>query len=130
MVASGYATEESSATSKLFLRRCGTCSRRCAANRTTRRTPIRASRLYLSIEGVSMLDEWLEEKLHTRRDKGLHRALPQASGLTDFTSNDYFGLARNEALHILIKEVVSGLPVQNGATGSRLLSGNSAFADK
>ncbi len=77
-----------------------------------------------------MLDEWLEEKLHTRRDKGLHRALPQASGLTDFTSNDYFGLARNEALHILIKEVVSGLPVQNGATGSRLLSGNSAFADK
>ncbi len=75
-----------------------------------------------------MLEEWLEEKLRSRKDKGLYRTLPQPSDLIDFTSNDYLGLSRNEELHNLISATTEALPVRNGSTGSRLLSGDSYLA--
>lgn len=53
------------------------------------------------------------------------------SSLRDFTSNDYLGLARSEALSRRIgQRLVNGIPVQNGSGGSRLLSGNSLIAEE
>lgn len=76
-----------------------------------------------------MLEQWLTEKLHDRKEKGLFRSLQTENDLVDFTSNDYLGLARNESLYNNIREAVQQLPKRNGSTGSRLLSGNTAAAD-
>ncbi|WP_266204684.1 aminotransferase class I/II-fold pyridoxal phosphate-dependent enzyme [Pontibacter kalidii] len=67
----------------------------------------------------------LQQKLAERAAQGNLRALKITSGLTDFCSNDYLGLARSEKLRALIhkeEEKYKHLPL--GATGSRLLSGN------
>ena len=53
------------------------------------------------------------------------RGLPQNNDVVDFSSNDYLGFSRNQEIfesvpHFLLKRGI----VQNGATGSRLLSGN------
>lgn len=74
------------------------------------------------------LDQWLSEKLEDRRKKELFRTLKSAGDLTDFTSNDYLGLARNEALAANIRETLAQHSDQNGSTGSRLLSGNLPIA--
>ncbi|MCR9173785.1 MAG: 8-amino-7-oxononanoate synthase [bacterium] len=50
-----------------------------------------------------------------RQEKGTLRSLSSFEGFTDFFSNDYLGVARNNSSH---------LPAA-GSTGSRLLSGNS-----
>ena len=68
----------------------------------------------------------LERKLANRITTGNDRSLTLKSGLVDFTSNDYLGLAANKELHNLIVDKLRGLP--NGSTGSRLLSGNSNLA--
>lgn len=72
----------------------------------------------------------LQQDLDRRRALGLERRL-QLDNLIDFTSNDYLGLARSIELHELISSRASELrgPL-NGATGSRLLSGNSALAEQ
>ncbi len=48
----------------------------------------------------------------------------------DFYSNDYLGLARSQNLSLAIEEECRNAPKLNGATGSRLLSGNSKYAEK
>src|SRR5688572_10023519 len=71
------------------------------------------------------LTDFLSQKIARRSEEGLLRQLKTTEGLIDFTSNDYLGLARSEALFDLIQEKVESLPKRwNGATGSRLLSGN------
>lgn len=64
----------------------------------------------------------MEEALEKRRQAGLLRVLPEpVKGKLDFCSNDYLGLART----------VPGSSVQlPGATGSRLISGNSSQAEE
>ncbi|GAB3810651.1 aminotransferase class I/II-fold pyridoxal phosphate-dependent enzyme [Pontibacter rugosus] len=67
----------------------------------------------------------LEQKLAERAAQGTLRQLKTTSGLIDFCSNDYLGLARSEELRALIhkeEDKYKHLPL--GATGSRLLSGN------
>ncbi len=71
-------------------------------------------------------DEFLSSVLEKRKAEGLYRELNHSYQGIDFFSNDYLGLARSK--HLLQKtgevlEQYSGLI--NGATGSRLLSGNS-----
>ncbi len=70
----------------------------------------------------------LTHKLNQRiQDKAL-RVLPQEVTLIDFSSNDYLGFARNESLfdtvHCYLLEKKCKI---NGATGSRLLTGNHAL---
>jgi 8-amino-7-oxononanoate synthase len=76
------------------------------------------------------LESWLDQTLQTRREKNLFRDLKTATGLTDFCSNDYLGLARSEPLFNRIEKKCQALnPKTNGATGSRLLSGNSELTE-
>lgn len=70
----------------------------------------------------------LLQKLEERKKEGNYRRLSVTSGLTDFFSNDYLGLAKNRDLHEKIhKEHVALQGNLNGSTGSRLLSGNNDY---
>lgn len=70
----------------------------------------------------------LTHKLHQRIQSNALRSLSQENALVDFSSNDYLGLAQSEvffdATHQLLLERNYK---KNGATGSRLLSGNHAL---
>src|SRR6187431_1736676 len=72
----------------------------------------------------------LRHKLEQHRQNGLLRTLkPENTRLADFTSNDYLGLARSQPLAAQIHHKLNTLALPpNGATGSRLLSGNSTYA--
>lgn len=67
----------------------------------------------------------LRQKLQERKENNAIRSLPSSNNLVDFSSNDYLGFANNETIYansfqLSLKKGIS----QNGATGSRLLSGN------
>ena len=65
----------------------------------------------------------LEQKLNQRKDQGiLRRLVEQKSGLIDFMSNDYLGIVKNQLLVKLSDEYIP-----QGATGARLLSGNTPW---
>ena len=71
------------------------------------------------------LPENLNQKLENRKQNNALRQLPIENNLTDFTSNDYIGFSKSEAIfkkthHYLFENGIT----QNGATGSRLISGN------
>ena len=73
----------------------------------------------------------LREHLNKRELKGNLRSLNTASFMVDFFSNDYLGLARSQELWQLIRRNYDALKYKsNGATGSRLLSGNSAYCEQ
>jgi 8-amino-7-oxononanoate synthase len=77
-----------------------------------------------------VLENWLQQQLEKRKKEGLHRTLVTNAPAIDFTSNDYLGLSRSLSLHQMIDERVRSLGLyNNGATGSRLLSGNSAYVE-
>jgi 8-amino-7-oxononanoate synthase len=79
---------------------------------------------------MSSLHAFLEEKIALRKQEGLFRKLTTKDLRTDFTSNDYLGLARSRELADKIEARIRSLTAySNGATGSRLLSGNSAYAE-
>lgn len=77
-----------------------------------------------------LLPQIILRKLQKRKEENSFRKLTQHSGLIDFTSNDYLGLSRSEELFELIKKKAEGLPHRNGATGSRLLSGNNQYTEE
>ncbi len=69
-------------------------------------------------------------QLEARSQKGILRSLTSpAPGLVDFSSNDYLGLAASEVLAQRITEEIGHTPA-HGATGSRLLSGNTHYAQE
>lgn len=83
-----------------------------------------------SIRKVTKAKNVLHQLLQKRREQGIYRSLKQATGLVDFCSNDYLGLARLPQLQREIARAIAethALP--NGSTGSRLLAGNSALAE-
>lgn len=74
---------------------------------------------------MKQLPQPLEQKLAARQEQNALRKLPLANQLIDFASNDYLGFAKSEAIfrathHYLVNHNC----IINGATGSRLLSGN------
>lgn len=65
------------------------------------------------------------KSLDNRKQQNAFRRLGSNSGLKDFSSNDYLGLASSEAIFQRSHEILTNtVGVRNGATGSRLLSGN------
>ncbi len=77
------------------------------------------------------LSQKLQQKLAERAAQNTLRTLKTTTGLVDFCSNDYLGLARSERLRALIQqeeEHYRHLPL--GATGSRLLSGNHSLFEE
>ncbi len=90
------------------------------------RQPVRNFKQHMDVE------EKLNKKLRQRQAEGnlRHLSVPPP-GTADFCSNDYLGLARNAELHQRIQAAYTAMPgVQNGATGSRLITGNSLFASE
>ncbi len=74
----------------------------------------------------------LAARLKARTEAGLLRRLPApAPGLIDFASNDYLGLVHSGRLAAAVREKLLADPalLLSGATGSRLLTGNSAAAE-
>lgn len=73
-------------------------------------------------------ERFIRTKLEDRRTAGIYRTLKTETGLVDFCSNDYLGFARSALLKSKIdEELKRETSALNGATGSRLLSGNSVY---
>ena len=81
---------------------------------------------------MSNLKSALTQHLALRETEGIRRYLKSDQpDLIDFTSNDYLGLAQSTALFEQIEKKINSLSLKlNGATGSRLLSGNSDYAEQ
>ena len=76
------------------------------------------------------IHQYIHSKLRQRKDENNFRSLKITSGLVDFYSNDYLGFACDEKLRNKIdEEIKSNKQISLGSTGSRLLSGNSDYAE-
>ena len=74
---------------------------------------------------MEKLPKSLEKKLKLREEQNALRTLPSSNILIDFASNDYLGFAKNEDIfHETHQFLLDKNCKVNGATGSRLLSGN------
>ncbi|GAB3897839.1 aminotransferase class I/II-fold pyridoxal phosphate-dependent enzyme [Spirosoma agri] len=81
-------------------------------------------------ESILSIAQTLTDRLAARRQSGLLRQLRTADGLVDFCSNDYLGFARSPVLRTMIQEADSThTRLRTGATGSRLLAGQTQLAD-
>ncbi|MFD1161638.1 aminotransferase class I/II-fold pyridoxal phosphate-dependent enzyme [Hwangdonia seohaensis] len=75
-----------------------------------------------------MLPQKLHQKLEERKANNALRQLDSRNGLVDFSSNDYLGFAKSESIFNATHNLLIGHDMlQNGSTGSRLLSGNHSF---
>jgi 8-amino-7-oxononanoate synthase len=71
------------------------------------------------------LAENLIQKLENRKQNNSLRKLPVFNNLVDFSSNDYIGFAKSESIFKLTHAYLLENEIfQNGASGSRLISGN------
>lgn len=68
-----------------------------------------------------MNEDFLQQQLDRRKTQNALRTLPQEGNRIDFCSNDYLGFAKNADYQYFIGNT--------GSTGSRLISGNTAFAE-
>ncbi len=72
-----------------------------------------------------MFPEKLQNKLNQRKAKNALRGLNLPNNLIDFSSNDYLGFSTSEEILNKTEQLLKEKKCQiNGATGSRLLSGN------
>ena len=75
-------------------------------------------------------EEFLQQRLDKRKEIGLLRTLKTTTGMVDFCSNDYLGFANSGELLSMIERFP--LPpghTRLGSKGSRLLAGNTWFAE-
>ncbi|MFN8238491.1 MAG: pyridoxal phosphate-dependent aminotransferase family protein [Chitinophagales bacterium] len=74
------------------------------------------------------LDERIQGYLQSRKENHLYRQLTHSAHRVDFSSNDYLGLARSAFIRQQVEnELNNNLFAKSGATGSRLLNGNSVL---
>ncbi|WP_373058530.1 aminotransferase class I/II-fold pyridoxal phosphate-dependent enzyme [Zunongwangia sp. H14] len=74
---------------------------------------------------MSRFPSKLAHRLESRKEHSSFRALIKKQDLIDFSSNDYLGFSYSEEIFRKAAEILKqNNLVQNGATGSRLLSGN------
>ncbi|MFM9826185.1 aminotransferase class I/II-fold pyridoxal phosphate-dependent enzyme, partial [Flavobacterium sp.] len=72
-----------------------------------------------------MFPKNLSAKLETRKQNNALRKLSLPNDLIDFASNDYIGFSKNKAIFDATHQyLIDNKITQNGATGSRLLTGN------
>ena len=74
--------------------------------------------------------QYIIGKIQERKTQNTFRSLFLPEGKTDFFSNDYLGIATNRSVHHAVLQQLENTPEHtpiHGATGSRLLSGNSAL---
>lgn len=82
----------------------------------------------------SQIEHQLQQQLESRKGRSLLRRLvviPETSA--DFSSNDFLGLARNPQLGARFLKELQSFPTHTpplGSTGSRLLDGNSRYAEE
>lgn len=70
----------------------------------------------------------LTDKLVIREQNKSLRMLPQPNDLIDFSSNDYIGFSKSKAIFDTTHQFLLDHKIKrNGATGSRLISGNHAL---
>ena len=74
-------------------------------------------------------DSFLFSSLQKRQEQNALRKLLVNTELIDFCSNDYLGFARSKKLSKNISNACDKLKVSNGSGGSRLLAGNSVYAE-
>jgi 8-amino-7-oxononanoate synthase len=75
-------------------------------------------------------DKFLAQSLDKRKEQDAFRQLSDNSDLIDLCSNDYLGFARSAELKAAIKKEYDQIDSSmNGSGGSRLLSGNTAYAE-
>ncbi len=73
--------------------------------------------------------QYIQQRLKERHEANNYRVLGNLPSGMDFTSNDYLGLAHDEVLAAQIKAAINGYQgALAGSTGSRLLTGNTAYA--
>ncbi len=73
----------------------------------------------------------LFSKLEQRQQNNALRKLSPSNNLIDFSSNDYLGFAKNEVIFDNTHQYLENNNLKkNGATGSRLLSGNHEIYDQ
>jgi 8-amino-7-oxononanoate synthase len=74
------------------------------------------------------IESRLSESLKSRKEAGNLRRLKTERAVVDFFSNDYLGVARNEELQKRVAARYEATKNKiSGATGSRLLSGNTPY---
>ena len=73
----------------------------------------------------------LQNKINDRKENNSFRQLSSGNGVVDFSSNDYLSFSKSESIFnrasIILKDENI---ISNGATGSRLLSGNHKLYNK
>lgn len=74
-------------------------------------------------------DSFLFSSLQKRQEQNALRKLVVHSDLIDFCSNDYLGFARSKKLSKNITKACDKLSHFNGSGGSRLLAGNTSYAE-
>jgi 8-amino-7-oxononanoate synthase len=74
---------------------------------------------------MKLFPKALTQKLQLREASNALRKLPVSKGLIDFASNDYLGFSQSETIFNETHEYLLQNNIKvNGATGSRLISGN------
>ncbi len=78
------------------------------------------------------MENFLKQKLKERLQQNSLRELHQyPESLTDFFSNDYLSFAQSQSHKKKIQAIIDNHPnYRNGATGSRLISGNAKFTEE
>lgn len=80
---------------------------------------------------MNKAEQFIQNRLQQRADNCILRQLSAHPFQIDFSSNDYLGFARSAELKMLTAATLANLPdYKNGATGSRLLSGNHTFTEE